>query len=180
MNNKIVSYVHLIHTIFINTYFLFDITLVPIWIIHMTVVVLSWGFTNYTCPMTILEHKTADTDSFDMTTIIKPKTDANLIERLSFLTTTSGYKKAVLSWFISLIFYGFWYTDQSRTGVSYVIVLAKSLYLIGNSKYKTALLDISLNRLYFLFCFYCSMMVPLVSYVLYVMLSKCTAIYLVA
>lgn len=160
MNYTIASYFHFIHTIFINTYFLWDIKIVPIWILHMSIIVLSWGFSNYTCPMTIVEQKLNKNNN----------KNKNVFGDISDLTLVTKYKILVISWFLSLILYGFNTLGMFYKGVSYVCILAKLLYLIQYTKYKTYFIDIDVSNLINFFYFYIVFLFSLISYMYHLLI----------
>lgn len=183
MDYKLVSYIHLLHTCFFHTYCFIDNCLIPIWILHLSIIILSWGFTNYTCPMTILENKTrvsptithtfrqTDTNIFlnqESVQYSNNYSNMNWIEKISHLTTIRNYKILVLSWFILLVLYGFWSIGFIYGGIIYIIALVKSLFLIKYKKYDMVLFDMDLDKLMSFFYFYCTIMIVLLFYVSYI------------
>jgi len=155
MNYQLASYFHLVHTVFINTYQYIDIRLIPIWIIHITIILLSSALTNYTCPITIVE------------TRIKSDNDKNKIGEISNLTNYKPYKIFVIVWFFTFLLLSFYKIGILYYGVIYVTTIGKSLYLINQQKWNHYLYDCNINTLLRLLYLYIGLFGCLVSYIGY-------------
>lgn len=134
--------IHMVHTAYLTTYFLFNKKIITIWILHMSFIVILWGMSNYMCPLAILKNRLKINNTTPL---------LNVIMRIE-----SSKLNRYISLFIMFMFilYGFYVINELSFGVIYIIILIGILKMIRIKKWHKFFNKMDTNTLMILFFLY--------------------------